>query len=155
MISLAKQKLALWDTLNQQDDEEHILKKEKLIEAIVNQKSDAEKCIVTRNMGKITIKRFYVVDRVDKDELDSGIDSPERIRKCDSNHDLIDLLIAPINNIDLNGDDDGSFQAMKNPKDKKPDSEPKPVKMMKPNGEWCYCRSDYSFQWISCPFDRF
>lgn len=97
----------------------------------MNQKSDAGKRIVTRNMGEITIKCCYIVDGVGKDELDSGIDSPERIRKCDSNHDLIDSLIAPINNIDFNGDYDGSFQAMKNPKNKKPDSEPKPVKMMK------------------------
>ena len=101
----------------------------------MKQKFDVGKRIVTRNMGKITIKRCYVVDGVDEDEPDGGIDSPERTRKCDSNHDLIDSLIVPINNIDLNGDDDRSFQAMKNPKDKKPDSEPKPVKMMKPNGE--------------------
>lgn len=101
----------------------------------------------------IKIKRCFI-----KDEVDSVIDSPEMSRKSDSN-DLVDSLIPPLNMIDLKADDevdDEVDDGSKGPgKDKKTDSQLKLVKMMNANGKWKYCKSDLSFGWISCPFDKF
>ena len=108
------------------------MKKEELSVTIVNQKSDignttktTSKRIVMKKNGMITIKRCFV-----KDEVDSKIDSPEMLRKSDSNDNLVDSLIPPLKIIDLKTDDEDDDGSKESGKDKKSDFELKKKKKL-------------------------